>query len=386
MKKKSKKKKKILKKSKKFKEKKIQKYNILVIDKILHKYNMVKLQMYKFNKMSILGEICTMELERINKLEVNVDNLTNCKDPIEEDLPTMNYTTNEENTEKTRPLKTQNQLDIKNIPNNKHHEIITIDSEEEEIIEIHQPNTKLIFRPLIKHTTQNLYKTFYAGYTEDARRATSLSINRFEFGSLSFEVIETRFVRKISKQKWSISRKTGKLIITIDRKTIPYQTPTILRVTLARKNPTHRHQLINEICSKHQPESNQNLIEHVMQTNNRQGSFWYDTTGTRKSICFKTDNTNNTIISLSFLCTTSCNTTGTPHPMTKKSKGMLLILTLEQEEKIISRRSLEIYPTDRMKKKTDSDTLSNAIQLAVCKCKLLNVNKSKLFQQINEAW
>ena len=347
---------------------------------------MVKLQMYKFNKMSILGEICTMELKRINILKMNEDSQTNSKDPIEEDLPTIKYTTNEESTVKTRSLTFQNKLAIVDIPTDKDYEIITIDSEEEEIIETPKPSTNLIIRPLIKQTTQILHNPLYTGYTEDAKRGTSLSINRFEFGSLSFEVIETRFVRKISQQKWSISRKTGNMIIVIDRRTNPCHVPTILRATLARKNPTHRHQLINEVCSKHQRESNQNLTEHVMQTNNAQGSFWYDTTGARKSICFKTDNTNNTTISLSFLCTTACNTTGTVHPMTKKSKGMLLILTLEQDKKIISRRSLEIYPTDRMKKKTDSDTLSNAIQLAVCKCKLLNVNKSKLFQQINETW
>ena len=249
------------------------------------------------NKMSMLGFICGLELEKIKQHRSDMAN--QLQDPIEEKLQplvlqsTTNGTEQRENNEERKPFQ----------------------------------------------------------YTERASRATGINPNTFEFGRLKTEIVETVFMKSDNRYIWSIIKGKGKILIKVTNKSYdPKITddPTLIRATLIRKSESYRHLLVQEICPKHISCSDPRLRNHVMQTDNSNGNHWYETTGIQKSICFNMRNPFQEIISLRFICGTNCNTTGQKCKMNKTNKALLLILTMEQNDLIIGRKTIEICPKSAM--------------------------------------
>lgn len=186
-------------------------------------------------------------------------------------------------------------------------------------------------------------------YTERAFRATSFP-NTFEFGELKTEIVETMFMKSDNRYIWNIIKGKGKVLIKVTNKSYnPMMTEsTLIRATLIRKSESYRHLLVKEICPKHISYSDPKLRNHVMQTDNSNNNYWYETKGIHKSICFIMKDPYQETLSLRFICGTNCNTTGEKCKMNKTNKALLLILTMEQNDLIIGRKTIEICPKSAM--------------------------------------
>lgn len=191
-------------------------------------------------------------------------------------------------------------------------------------------------------------------YREDNNSATSLDPNTFEFGDLSYHVLETKYVRKSTATGFHIQRMNGNMSITLTAPSSNFQVcsdigPFYIRALLVRKHEEYKHDVINTVCDKHTNQTDPQLAEHVMQTVNDKKDHWYDNQGTRKSICFWVTPVEDEIcsrnINLRFICSSTCQITRDLDACPERSREMFMILTLESasSNEIIARRKVDIW-------------------------------------------
>ena len=354
--------------------------------------------MEKQSKMMILGEVCTQELQkisskdpkivinRIHQPSVQQENTTqnnSCQantltDPLEENLLPIRPTS----TIKIIRTKTiiVNACKCKNIDVKKNSDLLmkTQKIEEQPLVDINTQNTTSMIEQAQPEITQiendeenqqksnnlhynpthvvNVSSTNtehidflknISSYAECSKRATKLQANIFNFGHLQIDITQTEHLVK-KNQVWNIIRNKGIMEIKANYPIQTKQLPTTLRTTLIRKNTTHRHHTVDKICNKHKMESKPEIVKHMMQTNNEPNTYWYDTMGTRRSICFYMNPKPPTIINLKFLCNTTCNTAGYMYRSPTKGQDLLLVITMERNGLIISRKTLEVCPKQHL--------------------------------------
>ena len=341
------------------------------------------------SKMMILGEICTKELQKIsskdpkttidkmhqpliqqeNTIQNNGWQTSTLTDPLEENLlpirPTstiriirtktiivnkckcknMDVKQNSELFMTAQKIEDQTSIDVKN-KSTTNAEIIQV--EDNEVTQ--QKSINLNCNPThvvnVSNNETEQTETFFkniSSYAECSKRATKLQANIFNFGHLQIDITQTEYLVK-KNYVWNIIRNKGIMKIVANYPTQTEHHPTTLRTTLVRKNTTHRHHTIDKICNKHKIESKPEIVKHMMQTNNEPYTYWYDTMGTRRSICFYMNPEPPTVMNLKFLCNATCNTAGYMYRYSTIGQDLLLVITMERNGLIISRKTLEVCP------------------------------------------
>ena len=191
-------------------------------------------------------------------------------------------------------------------------------------------------------------------YREDNSSATSLDPNTFEFGNLSYHVLETKYVRKSTATGFHIQRLNGNMNIMLTAPLSNFEPcsnigPLYIRAMLVRKHEEYKHDVINTVCTNHTYQTDPQLIEHVMQSYGEKKDYWYDNQGTRKSICFWIAPHENEMcsknINLKFICSSTCQITKDLDACPERSREMYILLTLESasSNEIIARRKIDIW-------------------------------------------
>ena len=188
-------------------------------------------------------------------------------------------------------------------------------------------------------------------YTETIDTATSLHPKTFEFGDLNIIIQETPHVKKSTATGYHVVRGCGNMEMSVSTTQPLSNNKYYIRTTLIRKHEDQRHNIINMVCKKHIKCTDPELKDHVLQTKSAPGTYYYDDEGLRKSICFHVSNTQDdinipTVISVKFICASTCNLTKGQFSVVERGREMYLIVTLECKEtnSIVARRKIDIWP------------------------------------------
>ena len=192
-------------------------------------------------------------------------------------------------------------------------------------------------------------------YTENRSLATSLKAKLFDFGNLNFKIIENKHVRKGLATGIHVVRQAGNMEISVTTKAPIQDDQFCVRATLVRKHVQYQHHAIDQICAKHIHCTIPELQDHMLQTNTSPEYCYYDDTNPRKSICFNLypenkESNGSYIISLKFICSSTCSVTKNQIYMPERGREMYLVLTLENEytNQVVARRSITVWPKAAM--------------------------------------
>ena len=250
---------------------------------------------------------------------------------------------------------------------------------------------------------------------EDSIVATSHDPNLFQFGELTYNVIESNQVRLSKATGFHVVRETGAMNIKV---TVPTtdKKECFVRATLVRKNYDQRHHIINQVCHKHINDTEPYLQSHVLQTSTNPNLCWYDSSGIRKSVCFwlynnDKQNALEALLSLKFVCLSTCNVTRNYPLSPERGREWFLVLTAESKkcQRIFARSILNVWPKStintrdmykprRMEvkggaaqlilaaSKNKVSVLQHKVNQLVATAKKHDINKGDLMKFIDEHW
>lgn len=182
--------------------------------------------------------------------------------------------------------------------------------------------------------------------------ATSNNPNIFHFGDLMCTISENDHVRLSLGTGYHITREQGCLNIKVSTKKLDrHPNGCFIRATLVRKNPDQRQKIINHICRKHNNTTDNHLKQHVIQSTLDPSLSWYENSTQQKSVNFWLQENPNAetleaIVSLKFMCATTCEVTKDSLSCHERGREWILILTAEciNTQRVFARRILDVWP------------------------------------------